>query len=140
MDFYPHNLQLYVCPMEILQDKGDDGYVSCGNKKREPRKAMAFYSQKSLGCGGGVPPKKKQEKKSRKEMLRTVKQLVFLRSLQSTKMYLGGNNITTKVMYLLRVMRLYQKYHIFFLNKVLSPLLPNRVESQGRNLLAILCL
>ena len=57
MDFYPHNLQLYVCPMEILQDKGDDGYVSCGNKKREPRKAMAFYSQKSLGCGG-VPPKK----------------------------------------------------------------------------------
>ena len=138
MDFYPHNLQLYVCPMEILQDKGDDGYVSCGNKKGSQEKPWLFILKNHWAVVEFHP--KNQEKKSRKEMLRTVKQLVFLRSLQSTKMYLGGDNITTKVMYLLRVMRLYQKYHIFFLNKVLSPLLPNRVESQGRNLLAILCL
>ena len=83
---------------------------------------MTFYSQKSLGYGG-VAPKKTRKKKSRKEMLRTVKQLVFLRSLQSAKMYLGG--ITTKVMYLLDVMRVYKD--IFFLNKVLRLILQNKV-------------
>ena len=73
---------------------------------------MAFYSQKSLGCGG-VPPKKpgKEIKERNVEDRETAG---FLEILQSTKMYLGGNNITTKVMYLLRVMRLYQKYHIYF--------------------------
>ena len=31
--------------------------MSVAEIKKEPRKAMSFYSKKSLGCGG-VPPKK----------------------------------------------------------------------------------